>query len=562
MSKFKQVIIVFLLTSISLSLFAQKIEVSYLLSKEDVKIQKIFSKTDFKDSLSLSIYLEERLPVCYEQGYLESSIDSIVWAEETKVYIYVGQIYNKIDVRFDQKYEGMLRQINSAYLSQAQVNTEFINRENNKIISFLENNAYPFSKVQLDSVQITDNGVSAFLVIDRGERILYDSVRVVGDFKISNSFLYGYTGVKPGLNYNSKKVENVKKLINDLPFAQQSEETKIIYKDKKVNIEIPAKHLSNNRFDGILGILPNDKTTGELVLTGEINIFLQNMLRSAEELKFKWQKLESSSQELDIDFKVPYIFNTRLGLSAGLNLHKQDSTYINSILQTGVQYYFHAQNSLGFQFKNKTSAILSKDTLVTSELKNYQLNAYGLTFNYKQLDYAFNPHKGIDLQIEANIGNKNIKNHSDNTTSVQYDGFYKLRYFVPVGKKHTILLANQSAFLLSKAMYINELYRIGGLNTLRGFMESSIYASSYTIATVEYRFIFERNSALFVFFDGAWYEKKFDEYHYDYPFGFGMGLFFKTKAGIFTISYTMGQQRNENLNIKNAKIHFGFINRF
>jgi len=232
MSKFKQVIIVFLLTSISLSLFAQKIEVSYLLSKEDVKIQKIFSKTDFKDSLSLSIYLEERLPVCYEQGYLESSIDSIVWAEETKVYIYVGQIYNKIDVRFDQKYEGMLRQINSAYLSQAQINTEFINRENNKIISFLENNAYPFSKVQLDSVQITDNGVSAFLVIDRGERILYDSVRVVGDFKISNSFLYGYTGVKPGSNYNSKKVENVKKLINDLPFAQQSEDTKIIYKDE------------------------------------------------------------------------------------------------------------------------------------------------------------------------------------------------------------------------------------------------------------------------------------------------------------------------------------------
>ena len=111
-------------------------------------------------------------------------------------------------------------------------------------------------------------------------------------------------------------------------------------------------------------------------------------------------------------------------------------------------------------------------------------------------------------------------------------------------------------------MFLNELYRIGGLNSIRGFMESSIYASTYSIASFEYRFVFERNSALFTFFDAAWYEKKFEDYYYDYPMGFGFGLFFKTKAGIFTISYAMGQQKNENLNIKNAKIHFGFINKF
>ena len=564
MFKLKQFIFIIFLGLISLPLFSQKVNVSYSFSAEDISFQKNFTKTDFKDSLSVGTYLEEQLPVCYEQGYLESSIDSVIFSEkQATVYVYVGRTYNKLNIRFDQKYEGMLNLINSAYLSSSDMDIRLIKRENDKIIRHLENNAYPFSKVKLDSVLVLANEVSAFLVIDRGEKTLYDSVSVVGDFKISKSFLYGYTGVKPGLNYNSKKVESIKKLINDLPFAQQSEETKIIYKDEKVNIEIPAKHLSNNRFDGILGILPNDETTGELVLTGEINIFLQNMLRSAEELKFKWQKLESSSQELDIDFKIPYIFNTRLGLSAGLNLHKQDSTYINSVMQTGVQYYFQAQNSLGLQYKNKSSAILSKDTSLISTLKPYQLSSYGLTFSYKQLDYSFNPHKGIDLQMEANIGNKTIRTDLNNSSSqVQYDGFYKLRYFVPLGKKHTILLANQSAFLISETMFTNELYRIGGLNALRGFMESSIYASSYTIATLEYRFIFERNSALFTFFDAAWYEKKFDEYYYDYPFGFGFGLFFKTKAGIFTISYAMGQQRNENLNIKNAKIHFGFINRF
>ena len=48
----------------------------------------------------------------------------------------------------------------------------------------------------------------------------------------------------------------------------------------------------------------------------------------------------------------------------------------------------------------------------------------------------------------------------------------------------------------------------------------------------------------------------------DFPFGIGAGINFETKAGIFGLNYALGSQNNNPLSIKNAKIHFGYVNYF
>ena len=563
MNKLSLIPILILLNSFA---FAQKIDVNYKFSSQKylLEFDEIFNKSTFSDSVAFYNFLEKSRNTAINKGFVECSVDSVVFYNTSaQVYIYIGQRYKYLRINYDHDFESILRKVNSRYLNSKLFDFSLISSENQKIITYLENNAYPQSTVRLDSISMEENGISAYLKIERGEKITYGEVSISGNLKISNSFLYGYTNIKPGAAYNSESIEHVKTLINELDFAKEDEELSIYYNSKNVDVKIPANKLQNNRFDGILGILPNDKTTGKTVLTGEVNIYLQNMLHSAEEIDFQWQKLESSSQKLKVDFKIPYIFNTRLGLSAGLNLNKQDSTFLNSDLKTGVQFYFQGRNNIGVVYKNKTSSILTKDEVLKQQFNAFEINSYGLAINYRKLDYNFNPHKGVDFIIEANIGDKRSKNDSNIMISqVQYDSRYNLKYYLKLGKSHTVLIANQAAFLVSNNLYKNELYTIGGLKSLRGFMESSIYASSYSIVTLEYRFIFEKKSAMFLFFDGAWYEKEIEKYYYDYPFGFGLGLFFKTKAGIFTISYAMGQQKNESLNISNAKIHFGFINKF
>ena len=49
-----------------------------------------------------------------------------------------------------------------------------------------------------------------------------------------------------------------------------------------------------------------------------------------------------------------------------------------------------------------------------------------------------------------------------------------------------------------------------------------------------------------------------------WPFGFGLGLTLETKAGLFGLSYAIGKDSDPSrfVNLRNAKIHFGYVNYF
>jgi hemolysin activation/secretion protein len=93
--------------------------------------------------------------------------------------------------------------------------------------------------------------------------------------------------------------------------------------------------------------------------------------------------------------------------------------------------------------------------------------------------------------------------------------------------------------------------------------ENSIFASFYGLGTLETRFLFERNSSVFLFLDGGYYERSLpEEFQSDFPLGFGAGINMQTRAGIFSLNYALGKQFDNPVNIGNAKIHIGYINRF
>ncbi|MBL0317529.1 MAG: hypothetical protein IPP69_17895 [Flavobacteriales bacterium] len=117
--------------------------------------------------------------------------------------------------------------------------------------------------------------------------------------------------------------------------------------------------------------------------------------------------------------------------------------------------------------------------------------------------------------------------------------------------------------MVTPSIYENEMNRIGGLRTIRGIDEESLNTSSYLIGTIEYRLLYEENSALYLFADQGWYEKKStNSFVTDTPIGFGAGVNFETKAGIFTLNYAIGQQFDNPILVRNAKVSFGFRNVF
>jgi len=138
-----------------------------------------------------------------------------------------------------------------------------------------------------------------------------------------------------------------------------------------------------------------------------------------------------------------------------------------------------------------------------------------------------------------------------------------LAHFFKMSRASTIRVAVNGGWFQSPNIFRNELFQIGGYKLLRGFDEESIFASQYAVGTVEYRYLLGQNSFLFSFVDVGWAKNSAASAGNSNNFlGAGLGMAFETKAGIFNISYAAGKRDDTKLNLRQSKIHLGYVNYF
>ena len=98
---------------------------------------------------------------------------------------------------------------------------------------------------------------------------------------------------------------------------------------------------------------------------------------------------------------------------------------------------------------------------------------------------------------------------------------------------------------------------------MRGFDEESIFASQYAVSSAEYRYLVNQNSFFFGFIDFGWANNRQPSVRKQNTFiGAGLGLAFETKAGIFNISYAAGKRNDTKFDLRQSKIHLGYVNYF
>ena len=304
---------------------------------------------------------------------------------------------------------------------------------------------------------------------------------------------------------------------------------------------------------------------------------LQNVfLGKGEELALQWKSLKGQSQDLLIQPNYPFIWGSRFGVSDEFKLFKQDTTYITINNSLNINYYLTGTSFVQMNYLVKTSNLISTAGLenVTSLPDNADLTAefYGLGLHLEDLDYKFNPRKGYLIQLKGSVGTKDIHiNTAINPVAYAGIGLHSLEYlgeanssfFVPIVGKNVMKFQVQGAFISGPQLLENEVYRIGGISSLRGFDDLSLHATAYAIGTIEYRYLLEQNSFIHFFFDQASYtDKSLGKAVIDTPFGFGTGISFETKTGIFSLDYALGKQFGNAIDPKMGKIHFGLVSVF
>jgi outer membrane protein assembly factor BamA len=515
---------------------------------------------------------------CFDNAYLTATYDSLVNdSTHLKAYLNFGKQYKWATLKKGNVDENVLSSIGfheklyhnkPIYFKNVKVIQE-------KIVDYYENNGYPFASVRLDSIDIKDDNISAQLHVTKNQLEKIDSVIVKGNANISNAFLYNYLGVKPGSIYNEAQLKKVNTRLAELPFLRALKPAKIDFTDKATKLILNLEKKRSSQFDGILGVLP-DAVTGKVLFTGDVNLKLQNGLGHGELIDLTWRRLQTQTQDLKLHLVYPFILRTPFGIDYTFKLYKKDTTYLDLNQNVGIQYLLKGGNYIKIFYNNKSSTLLSTSGLANlTTLPPYgdvHTNMYGLGLKYEKLDYRLNPRKGYSLLMNGSVGEKVIKKISKfnqdvytnlKLNSTVYNGDFDGSVFLPIANRSTVKVGGKAAFMYGENTFQNELYRFGGLKTLRGFDEESIYASTYTILSLEYRYLLEQNSYIYLFGDKAWYEKAYvGDYFNDSPYGFGAGVSFETKAGIFSINYALGSEQNNQISLRSGKIHFGIVNYF
>ena len=527
--------------------------------------------TESTDSLA-NIFLD----CIRSKGYISASIDSIQTKKDSvTLFYFVGINYTWKDLIISDDplnlLSGSLLKTNN-FIGK-QVNYKKFTEVKRKIISVYENSGYPFVRINSDSLKTGPGFISIKSKVIKGEYITFDSLEITGARKISDKYLEHYLGIFPGKPYNEKKLVSIPRKIKELPFLKEAKPSEIFFIEKTAHVRLYLKDKKSNQFNGILGLLPDAANAGKFILTGDVSLNLTNSFKHGEQIDFTWKKLESSSQNLFVSAQWPYLFNLPLGVNASLKLFKKDSTFLNVNTHLGLPFFLNGSNTLGLYYEKGSSTLFSSTNLSSSTtlpaISGFTSHVFGISLFYSALDYKFNPRKGFVVKFQAGYGKKTIDKHPEINPAL-YENVVLSSFrnelttdvvgYIPVYKNFILKLRGQLGYINSRNMVKNELYRIGGLSTLRGFDEENIYASVYGIGSTELRYLFEENSALFLFYDQAEY-KDFEK-NTDSPLGFGVGIEFQTGAGIFTLSYAMGKQLNNPIEFRNARIHFGFVNRF
>lgn len=524
--------------------------------------------------------MSELLLALREKGYSEAGMDTVTWRPDTAIArLHVGPQYQFGHVGVGNVPDPVLRKIGFKE-KQFQSNEVSGNRLSNlkkRIVRFYENHGHPFAQVTLDSIQLTDNRLSAILNLEKNQEFVIDSIIVKGNARIKPKYLQNYLGIRPKGLYNESRIKPISTRVKEIAFVNETKPPEVLFRDGKADIYIYLDKKRASQFDGILGVLPSNEEPGKVLVTGELSLKLLSAFKRGELISLKWQSLQPRTQNLNVQLTYPFLFNTAFGLDGTFELYKRDTLFLNLRGIIGVQYHLVGNDYIKVFADIRNTNVLAGTTLTSTSTANpdnvdSRLQLYGFGYNMQRLDYRLNPRKGFELYAEASAGAKKIIKDATieasryeglKLNSFQLNAVLKGAYFVPIPNRSTIRIGFNGGYMRNENMFESEAFRIGGLKTLRGFDEESIFATMFGIGTIEYRFLINQNSYLLAFFDGAYYENTATNKRVsDRPFGFGLGISFFTKIGIFSLNYALGKQFDNPIDFRAGKIHFGVVSYF
>ena len=504
-------------------------------------------EVDLKDTLALKDYAQERLFDWVNNGFYFSGLDSISTDSTLHVFLHKGE-------RYDLKIE-------SGRFRNPLLN---INRQ----LRFYENHGYPFASIRLDSLTVEEKELRAKFGVVKGPEIVYDSAYLFSETKTNRSYLYQLLDIVPGDPFKQKNYRVVANKIQRSSFLSLNRPTDLSFKDGLAKVYLDISESESGSFQGVIGLQQNQ--AGGSTAVGSLELDLQNLFRSGKQFRFFWERFADESQRLDLFYKHTFLLGSKLSPAFGFELLRQDTTFITRSSNIELGTYISPKTEFSVTYQNTTGTLLTTDIEVINEegLADFSRNIYGIQVTNGDRSRLNSLSNELGWRAVFSAGRKSIDRNLSlpdafydsiqlSTNFYRFEG--ELFYQKKILKRQAFFHHISGGYLENDELVANELYRIGGLATLRGFNEKEFFVEAYALSRMEFRSFFENRSYAFLFFDQLIYDGMREN---DSPFGLGLGFALATSSGQFSFALAVGNSENQDIAFSGMKAHFGYVSRF
>jgi hypothetical protein len=518
---------------------------------ENKFLSKIKYKKKHLDSLGLYNEVRRIQKLIKLNGYFLSSIDSSIFKKKNySVYFNLNKKVDSVDLKYNNLPNFILErfQFKKNHLKIPINQLEIVL---NKITASYERKGNAFSKIKLENFKIIGKTLFTEIRFTASKKRKVDKLIFKGYDDFPKSFIKNYLNITKNTVFNKEKLIEISKLSKTLDFASEIKPPETLFTKDSTFIYVYLKKKKGSSFDGLINFASQEN--GKLQFNGYLDLKLKNILNRGESFNLLWNSFGNERQEFSVAAKTPYIFNSKVSPEFAFSIYKQDSTFLNTKLNTALKYQIRNNSNLFASFSSENSENLTNTSLDNiSTFQNYFL---GFGYEYKVPKNDVFKNNIFYLNINPSFGKRKTDTNSFQQIKITTTASYLLDF----NRKHGIYFSNKTGLLNSENYLSNELFRIGGNKTIRGFKEQSLFVKNYILQNIEYRYNTSKSSYAYTITDLALISSDKENKKL---YSLGLGYLFNTNNSQINISTAIGGDNNNPINLKNTLFFVNWISFF
>ncbi len=478
-----------------------------------------------------------------KSGYLTSVLDTILLKDRYFTAVFnLGKKTEEVVLIIpkDIKLGGFIKKTDSI-----KIRTNKLEEFTNSLLTDFDKKGNSFSEITYTNPRYINNILYLDFNSTKSKKRLINKVIIKGYEDFPESYIKNYFQIHKNTIFSKQKITNISKLTQDLNFISEKKRPEVLFKTDSTHLYLFLEKVEANSFEGMINFASKDNGQG-LLINGKLDLKLSNVFNTGENLELFWNRVAEEKSQFKINARLPYIVRSPFSALIGFDLYRQDSTFLNTKFDVKSEYQLNTSSKIAISYASEQSNYLLD--IIDENIESFTNNFIGVTYDLKVSSRNSLFNNILKFNISTVTGNRKTPINKVKQLKFNLNSVINIK----TSKRSYVYMRNETGYLNSSNYLTNELFRIGGINSIRSINEQSVFTNKYSFLNIEYRYITSTSSYLYSISDIAYYNTIKNST--ERLLGLGLGYNFKINSSKISLGYINGINQNNSSSINNSRL--------